>query len=330
MAQGRRRDAPDVLEGDVEAAVQEGQDLGGQDDRLGGAGAGAVANVAGRHVRGALAVRVGRHDDPHGVVGDVAGDRHLPAERLHRLEGAPIGDAVDGIAGGAGGAADDLVHLLAGGVADVQLEEEAIELGLGQRVGALHLDRVLGRQHEERPGQLVDGGGDADRLLLHRFEEGGLGLGGGAVDLVGQDQVGEDRPGLEREVAAAGGVFEQDVGAGDVGRHQVRGELDPAVLEVQRVRQGPHEHRLAEPGDALQEDVAAGQQGDHDAAYDGLLADDHPADFLLDQAGRLPQIADLTWRLAHRRPSSFHCQPISPCDMSPPPSPSPAAERGRR
>ena len=32
----------------------------------------------------------------------------------------------------------------------MQLEEEAIELRLGERVGALHLERVLRREHEER------------------------------------------------------------------------------------------------------------------------------------------------------------------------------------
>ena len=32
----------------------------------------------------------------------------------------------------------------------VELEEEAVELRLGQRVGALHLERVLRREHEER------------------------------------------------------------------------------------------------------------------------------------------------------------------------------------
>ena len=36
-----------------------------------------------------------------------------------------------------------------------QLEEEAVELRLGQRIGAFHLQRVLRRQHEERLGQLV-------------------------------------------------------------------------------------------------------------------------------------------------------------------------------
>ena len=54
--------------------------------------------VAARHqsaarVRGAFAVRMGRQHDPHGVVRDVAGDWDLAAERLHRLEAAPIGDA---------------------------------------------------------------------------------------------------------------------------------------------------------------------------------------------------------------------------------------------
>ena len=39
--------------------------------------------------------------------------------------------------------------------------------------------------------------------LLHRLEQGGLGLGRRAVDLVGQDQVGEDRPGHEAQLAGA-------------------------------------------------------------------------------------------------------------------------------
>jgi hypothetical protein len=37
-----------------------------------------------------------------------------------------------------------------GGVADVDLEEEAVALGLGQLVDALGLDRVLGGEDEER------------------------------------------------------------------------------------------------------------------------------------------------------------------------------------
>ena len=40
---------------------------------------------------------------------------------------------------------------------DVQLEQEAIELRLGQRIGALHLERVLRGQHEERLLERVRG-----------------------------------------------------------------------------------------------------------------------------------------------------------------------------
>ena len=41
------------------------------------------------------------------------------------------------------------------GVAERQAHHEAVDLRLGQRVGALELDRVLRREHDERPGQLV-------------------------------------------------------------------------------------------------------------------------------------------------------------------------------
>ena len=84
---------------------------------------------------------------------------------------------------------------------DQQLEEEPVELGLGERIGPLHLERVLGGQHEERRRQPVRRAGDGDRPLLHRLEQGRLGLGRGPVDLVGQHQVGEDRPALELEPA---------------------------------------------------------------------------------------------------------------------------------
>ncbi len=50
---------------------------------------------------------------------------------------------------------EHLLFLLRGGVAHDELEQEAVELGLGQRVGALVLDRVLRRDHDERIGQQV-------------------------------------------------------------------------------------------------------------------------------------------------------------------------------
>ena len=47
-------------------------------------------------------------------------------------------------------AVDDRVQLLAAGIADDQLEEEAVELRFGQRIRAFLLDRVLRGHHEER------------------------------------------------------------------------------------------------------------------------------------------------------------------------------------
>ena len=66
-------------------------------------------------------------------------------------------------------------------------------------------------------------------MLLHRLQQRGLGLGGGSVDLVAQQEIGEDGPWSEGELAAALVV---DRGAGHVGGHQVRGELDAREAEL--------------------------------------------------------------------------------------------------
>ena len=56
------------------------------------------------------------------------------------------------------------------------LEQEAVELRLGQRVGALLLDGVLRGQHVERRRQRVRLTPlTATRLLLHRLQQRGLG-----------------------------------------------------------------------------------------------------------------------------------------------------------
>ena len=75
-------------------------------------------------------------------------------------------------------------------------------------------------------------------LLLHRFEQCRLGLGRGAVDLVGQHQVGEDRAlAGTRSAAPPVAVFAHDLRADDVGGHQVGRELDAA--EAQRAAPAP-------------------------------------------------------------------------------------------
>src|SRR5438034_3626597 len=55
--------------------------------------------------------------------------------------------------------------------ADVDLEHEAIELRLGQRIRTLLLDRVLGREDEERQREVVGRAARGDPIFLHRSEE---------------------------------------------------------------------------------------------------------------------------------------------------------------
>jgi hypothetical protein len=71
----------------------------------------------------------------------------------------------------AGHQVDDLPLLLAGRVADLDHQHEAVDLGLGQRVGALLLDGVLRGHDHERVVQAVAGLADGDLALLHGLEE---------------------------------------------------------------------------------------------------------------------------------------------------------------
>ncbi len=80
-------------------------------------------------------------------------------------------------------------------------QQEAVELGLGEPVRALLLDRVLRGDHHERPRHLVALAVDGDVAFLHHLEHRRLRLRRRPVDLVGEDDVGEDRAGTELERA---------------------------------------------------------------------------------------------------------------------------------
>ena len=123
----------------------------------------------------------------------------------------------------------------------------------------------------ERVGRACRG----DVPLLHRFEERGLGLGRGAVDLVGQHDVREDRPRdeaedpLPRELVLLNHLRPRDVGG-----HQVGGELDAVELEVHRLGERRDDQRLGQPGDADEQHVPIGHHRRQDAVDDVLLTDD--------------------------------------------------------
>jgi len=67
--------------------------------------------------------------------------------------------------------------------------------------------------------QLADLPAGGHLLFLHGFEQSRLGLGGGAVDFVGQHHLRKDRPFLKHLMPAALLGFLDNVGAGNVGGH---------------------------------------------------------------------------------------------------------------
>jgi len=134
---------------------------------------------------------------------------------------------------------------------------EPVPLRLGQRVGALHLDRVLGGDDHERRLQRIGRAIHGDLTLAHALEQCRLGLRRGPVDLVAQHDVGEHRSGLELEVAT---FLVEGAHPGDVAGQQIRGELDPLEDAVDRAGQGLRQHRLAHARHVLDEQVPLGQQ----------------------------------------------------------------------
>ena len=196
----------------------------------------------------------------------MVGDRHLADDLLQLQDVGPGEHLGDVRLEGRGRQPDDVELLVLVGVVDQDVEHEPVELGLGERVGPFLLDRVLRRQDEERVGQAVPLAADGHLPLLHRLEQRGLGLGRGPVDLVGQHDVGEDRPAEELELADAGRLVLLDhLGPGDVRGHQVGRELDPVVGQVQGVGQGVDHQGLGQAGHADQQAVAAGEDRDRAA-----------------------------------------------------------------
>ena len=138
-------------------------------------------------------------------------------------------------------------------------EQEAIQLGFGQRVGAFELQGVLRGDHQKFLRQGEGFPIDGDLPLLHGFQQRRLRFRPGPVDLIDQQQIGEHRPGLKLESRLAG---IEDMQAGDVGRHQIRSALDAPEVPAQHLGEGLAQQGLAHSGRAFQQDVAAPDQRD--------------------------------------------------------------------
>ena len=257
----------DVIGDDVVPAEEAGQRLARpvQGDRTARRGAQVHVGMA-----------PGRADKPNDVVGDARIDVDLadgflhPAQFLDRQDLLEVLERVRPLLLIED---DDLLDRLR--VAEAKAQHEPVQLCLGQGERALVLDRVLGRDDEERIRHRVGRAVDRRLTLLHAFEERGLGLRGRPVDLVGEHDLAEDRAGAELELL---GLLVVDREPRDVGRQQVGGELDPPEGGAEAPGDRLGEHGLAGARHVLDEQVAATQQGDQGQTDFVVLADDDALD----------------------------------------------------
>src|SRR5579863_8249294 len=217
----------DVFVGDVVTALLQGASLSGQDQELRRAHTGAVVHILFDEIGGGFVTAARGPHQVNGVPRDRFADGHHADKLLEFQNLSGVGHRV-GLRHVRGGGQIDHLHLfLRRQIIEHRVEQEPVELRFGQRVGAFQLDGVLCGQHEERRRQLVVIAANGAGHLLHGFEQRRLRLGGRAVDFVGKQHVGENRALHERPRAVSGGsVLFNDVGAGNVRRHQVGGELD--------------------------------------------------------------------------------------------------------
>ena len=139
------------------------------------------------------------------------------------------------------------------------------------------LDRTASCEHEERALERIRPTRGRDVGILHRFEERRLRFRRRPIDLVGEDDLREDRPGHEPESAVSVGLVEH-LGAGDVGGHQVGRELDPLERQVENLRDRLDEQCLGESRHAGDQAMPAGEERDEDLIDDRILPDDDLAD----------------------------------------------------
>ena len=133
----------------------------------------------------------------------------------------------------------------------------------------------LGGEHEEGLVERVGATLHGDAMLLHRLKQRRLRLGRCPVDFVREQHVGEDGTGREDHLPpTALRIFLDDVGASDVGWHEVRRELDPGELQVEHLRHRLDEQGLGQAGHADDEAVAADEERQQGFIDDLLLPDD--------------------------------------------------------
>ena len=178
--------------------------------------------------------------------------------------------------------AQNLALRLRVGIAHAHPHQEAIELRLGQRICSVMLHRILRRDHQKRLRQLVRMRVNRNLAFVHGLQQRRLRLGRGAVDLVGQQNVGEDRAALEFEFLLQRRIHRDSQ---HVGRQHVAGKLHALKGAVDGAGESLPQRGLADAGNALDQQVSAGKNADQRQPDNIVLAANHAAQGLFQFSG---------------------------------------------
>ena len=278
-----RGNGPDVFDRDARPAVERGPGLRRQDQRLAGTRAGPPGDPIADVLWSAMCRPARGPHQIHCVVNALVRDRHAPHQVLQGADPLARNQRADLFLVGSCREPVDSSFFVGSRIADEDLEQEAVKLRLGQGIGPLLFDRVLRGQDKEGVRQPVAVAADGHLPFLHCLQERRLSFRRRPVDLVGQDQVGKDRPVDKPELAGtAGSVFVQNLGAGDIAGHQVGRELDPVEIQRERLCQGVDHERLGQSRNALQDAMPAGKDSDQKLIDDFVLTHDLPRDLPAD------------------------------------------------
>ena len=110
---------------------------------------------------------------------------------------------------------------------------------------------------------------------------------------VGQENVRKDWSLDEPELAASRLVLVEHGRAGDVGRHQVRRELDALEADVENLADRANHERLRQPRHADEQAMPAREDSRQDLFDDLVLPDDGPPQLLDDLRARLAELSEI-------------------------------------
>src|SRR5215813_339160 len=131
------------------------------------------------------------------------------------------------------------------------------------------LNGVLRSQHNERFGKLVCFLFDGYVTFGHPFEQCGLRFWRRAVDLIGEDHVGEDRSRLERKQTL---LLIEYFETQNVRGQKVRSKLDALKRAIEAPRERVSKRGLPDSGHIFDQQVSAGQKSHQRQLYDLAFA----------------------------------------------------------